>query len=115
MNNIETESKKYIDFSVKYLSDEANFNLAYGSIRAILKGACEPKKRKTFLRNLKVKITNGSIEHGAPLTDFEEIDKEIEAEILDLFGYLMLRYYAFKKLSKKKRYPGRIKEGASKL
>ncbi len=99
--NIDKESQRFITSSIKFLKDAENFNLTLGSIKAALAGACTIEKRKQFLEKLEAKLIKGSLEHGKPMTDFKQIDKELFDEILDLFGYLMLRYYAFKNQCKK--------------
>lgn len=99
--NIDPESQQFITSSIKFLKNEENFNLILGSIKATLAGVCTIEKRKKFLEKLKAKLIKGGLEHGKPMTDYEQIEKELLDEILDLFGYKMLMYSAYKKQNKK--------------
>ena len=97
MKKIDPESKQFIKWTMQKLENEAFFEYLISKINAQMQAFYFDGSRKTLLKNLRVKMESGALEHGKPKASFEEIKSEIEAEYLDLIGWSMIHLWNFEK------------------
>lgn len=87
---LDPDSKQFIDWSMKYLSDE----LLYRHIcreAVILFEQYLRQDREIIKKRLREKLTQGAIEHGSPLKyTQEEVFREVTKEHDDLLGWPLI-------------------------
>lgn len=98
---IDEDSKEFIQFAEDLMNDEEFYNE--------FRLECKRKFQNYISRNpkeirkaLKAKLYQGSLEHGAPSKySQEQVNKELEMEFIDIFGWSLVGLYCKKKQDEK--------------
>lgn len=97
---IDEDSKEFMAFAENLMNDEDFYNE--------FRLECKRKFQNFISRNpeeikrkLHAKLVQGSIEHGAPgKYTQEQVQKELEMEFLDIFGWSLVGLYCLEKNGK---------------
>ena len=90
---IDEESKEFIKWSINRLSDKEFYREMLERIESQMQALYGAENDLQLLRLLEAKMIAGAREHGKPLTDREQIAKEIQQELLDLIGWNMVELW----------------------
>lgn len=89
LHTFDTESKKFIEWTKKHLTDPDYFLLLSCLIERQLSNFLNGDKEK-LLTALTEKMKKGALEHGKPSHSQEEVHKELQQEFLDIIGWNMV-------------------------
>lgn len=96
LHKIDAESKKFIEWTRKHLSDPDYFLLLSCLIERQLSNFLNGDKEK-LLTALTEKMEKGVLEHGKPSHSQAEVHEELQQEFLDLIGWNMVRLWNLRK------------------
>lgn len=92
MQKIDPESEKFMEFTktIVYDNDKLREIITYAIFRAQAVLSVNPM---ILRKKLKAKLIKGAHEHGAPIYTRAELEREFEAECLDLIGWTLVQRY----------------------
>ena len=89
LHSLDSESKKFIKWTMQHLADPDYFSLLSYLIDRQLWNFLNGDKKK-LLTSLTEKMSKGALEHGKPSHSKEEVQEELQQEFLDTIGWNMV-------------------------